>query len=341
MAKPCQADGDPGPLAERIDAHLEDSVNRGFSGAVLVEQQGEILLCQGYGWTDSTRLHPITPRTLFFIASITKQFTAAGILLLEEDGTIGLSDSLGRFFPTLTGSASRVTLHQLLTHSAGLTQNYMMDGIVERDSAVAAVFRDFPEDPVHDFNYTNDAYGVLAAVIEVVSGEPYESFVRRRLLEPSGMGGTTFWGQADDLDATRFAQKASERPEEMRSPNWGYRGAAGIWSTLEDLYSWYRTAWRGPLLSEESRRRMFQAHVHLPSGTGIGYGSFTSPAPRGTVELWARGTEDFGHNAVIRWFPEEGTLVILVSNAGEIDGTPANQQIGNEIVDILFEQDRR
>lgn len=277
------------------------------------------------------------PGTLFFIASITKQFTATGILLLEEEGVLELSDSLGMFFPNLTGSAARITLHQLLTHTAGLTQNYVMDGIAARDSAVSAVFTSFPYEPGHEFNYTNDSYGVLAAVIEVASGQTYESFVTRRLLEPAGMEHTTFWGLADDLDAARFAQKEAERSSAVRSPNWGYRGSVGIWSSVVDLYRWYRFAWRGPLLSESSRGLLFQANLVLPSGTGVGYGTYTSSTPRGTTEIWTRGTEDFGHNAVIRWFPAEDALVIVLSNSGEIEGTPANQLISNEIVDLLFE----
>jgi CubicO group peptidase (beta-lactamase class C family) len=109
-----------------------------------------------------------------------------------------------------------------------------------------------------------------------------------------------------------------------------------MWSSVEDLYRWYRSAWRGSLLSEASRGRMFDAHLALPDGTGIGYGTFISPTRRGSTEIWARGTEDFGHNAVIRWFPEEDTAVIVLSNSGEIDGIPANQRISNEIIEILF-----
>jgi CubicO group peptidase (beta-lactamase class C family) len=337
QAASCEPGGHVGPLAERIGAHLDEAVARGFSGAVLVERDDEVIHCSVHGWSDSTRVHPVTPRTLFFVASITKQFTAAGILLLEEEGALEVADSIGKFFPALTGSPARITLHQLLTHTAGLTQNYMMDGIAVRDSAVAAVFASFPPNPGREFNYTNDSYGILAAVIEVASGQSYESFVTRRLLEPAGMEHTTFWGFADDLDAGRFAQKFAERSTQMRSPNWGYRGSVGIWSSVVDLYRWYRFAWRGSLLSESSRRLLIDRHVTLPSGTGIGYGTYTSTTTRGTTEIWTRGTEDFGHSAAVRWFPSEGVLIIVLSNSGEIDGTYANQLISDEIVELLFE----
>ena len=326
------------PRGEAVADHLEAAVGRGFSGAVLVEIEGAVVHCAGHGWTDSTRTHPVSPGTLFFIASITKQLTAAGILLLEEDGALDLSDPLGQFFPPLGGPASRIELHRLLTHTAGLAENYQMDGIAARDSAVQAVFTALPAAPAADFHYTNDAYGVLAAVIEAVSGQSFEAFVARRLLAPSGMRSTAFWGLVDDRDVTRFAQKSVERSPEMQLPNWGYRGASGIWSSVEDLYRWVRTAWRGDLIGAESRSRLFGPHLTLSGGTGIGYGTFTSTTSRGTREIWARGTEDFGHNAVIRWLPEEAILVVLVSNSGEIEGIPANQRISGEILEQILEE---
>jgi len=333
---PCGA-----PIADSagavVDRYLTDQVERGFSGAVAVEVRGKLVLCKGYGWTDSTRAFPISPDTRFFIASVAKQITAAAVLLLSEDGRLRLEDSIVRFFPGLAGTpAAAITIQQLLTHRAGLGGNYRADGTFTRSGAIEAVFRDsLATVPGTVFHYTNDAYAVLAAVIEVVSDQSYESFVSRRLLLPLGLKKTGFWGFVDELDASRYAQTEEPLDSAMRPPNWGRRGSEGIWSTAGDLYRWYRAVWRSDVLSPDSRGSMFTPSLRLESGTGIGFGTYESATPSGGIERWTRGTEDFGHNAVIRWFPDEDLAVIVLSNSGEIEGTYANQLISDGIVELL------
>lgn len=339
---PCDADGIvKGSLAERIDAHLLGAVDRGFGGAVVVEKGGAAILCRGYGWTDRSRAHPIDPATRFEIASITKQMTAAAVLLLFDDGALAPADPLSRLFPDLEEPKAGITIHQLLSHTAGLGHNYAMDGIAERDAAVDAILDpplDYP--PGEGLGYTNNAYALLAAIVEIVSDQSYESFVTRRLFEPAGMDGSTFWGLVDATDPARFAQILEPTLDPpLYSPNWGLRGSAGIWSSARDLYRWYRTAWRGALLGEDGGDRLFEIRTTTDSGLGIAYGSFVSRRDDGTVERWARGTEDFGHEGVMRWFPEDDVFVLVLSNAGKIGEAYAHVAISDEVVEIVLEED--
>ncbi len=339
---PCAGPGRvEGPLAERLDARLRDAVDRGFSGSAVVEKNGVAILCRGYGWTDARRAHPVEPATRFEIASITKQFTAAAVLLLVDEGALSLSDSLGRLLPGLDPPKSGITIHQLLSHSAGLGHNYAMDGIAPRGAAIDAILDpplDYP--PGEGFGYTNNAYALLAAIVEIVSDQSYESFLTRRLLEPAGMDGTTFWGLVDATDPLRFAQilEPTLGPE-LLSPNWGLRGSGGIWSSARDLYRWYRSTWRGPLLGEDGGERLFEVRTTSGSGLGIGYGSFVSRRDDGTVERWARGTEDFGHEGVLRWFPDRDLFVLVLSNSGKIDQEYAHVAISDEMVGIACAED--
>lgn len=339
---PCDAGGVvTGRLARRIDAYLRRSVDRGFGGAVVVERHGRPILCRGYGWTDPSRAHAIDPTTLFEIASITKQMTAAAVLLLADEGALTLDDPLSRFFPDLGPPKAGITVRQLLTHTAGLGHNYAMDGIAGREAAVAAILDpplEYP--PGEGFGYTNNAYALLAAIVEIVSDQSFESFVTRRLFEPAGMDESTFWGLVDATDPVRFAQILEPTLDPpMYSPNWGFRGAAGIWSSAGDLYRWYRPVWRGSLLGEGGGERLFEVGATSGSGLGVGYGSFVSRRDDGSVERWTRGTEDFGHEGVLRWLPDEELFVLVLTNSGRLGEEYAHVVIGDDVVRIALEED--
>src|SRR5262245_13552914 len=188
-----------GPLGAQLDAYFARLEAFGFSGAVLVEKEGEVVLSNGYGYADLDRHIAVTPATAFEVASITKTFTASAIVKLAERGDLALSDSLGRFFAETPADKRGIRLAQLLSHSSGIRgpeeANGAVVGDITRQAWLARVFATplaFP--PGTDNEYSNSGFSVLAAVIEVVSREPYEEFVRHHLLEPAGMRQTTFRG---------------------------------------------------------------------------------------------------------------------------------------------------
>lgn len=331
----CTEPASTGPETARLDRLLRAATSEGFAGAVVVARRDTILLCRGYGTTAATGHDPITPTTNFFVASITKQFTAAAVLRLVARGRITLQDSLGRFFPDLPHRARQITIDQLLTHRAGLRDNYRADGIVDRDSAMIAIFGDPSRlDPPGQFAYTNDAYAALAAIIEVVAHESWESFIARELLRPAGIHDAGFWGLLDDRDSARVAQKLSERSSELSGPHWGYRGSSGLWLNAIGLYRWFRAAWRGHLLAPTNQATLLATRFTLPSGLGIGYGTYHTRRENET-EIWTRGEEDFGHNGVIRWFPAEDLVVIVVSRVGQLDGTGAHRVVSDRLLRAL------
>jgi CubicO group peptidase (beta-lactamase class C family) len=177
---------------------------------------------------------PVTPETPFWVASITKQFTASAILKLVEEGKLALGDSIGAYFRGVPPPRRATTVHQLLTHTAGLGQNYVADGIADRDAAVDSVLAQPLSGRLgQDFTYSNDAYSVLAALVEVVSGATYEDYVRTGLLDPAGLAHTGFWGPADHPEVAPIDRAL---PDSILRPNWGYRGGVGMYSSAADLY---------------------------------------------------------------------------------------------------------
>ncbi|MDQ4079994.1 MAG: beta-lactamase family protein [Gemmatimonadota bacterium] len=327
-----------GPVATGLDRLLSALRDSGFNGAVLVAVNDTVILSRGYGWTDSTRTDTIAPATRFVIASISKQFTAAAILELGERGRLRLTDSIGKFFHGVPASARGITLHHLLSHTSGLPQRYAADGRANRDSAVAAVLRaELASPPGTRFDYTNDGYSLLAAVVEIVSGQPFDTFVLSEIAGPAGLIHTAMWGAFDDRTAASAARIPGPITRADRRPNWGFRGATGMWSTTTDLYRWLLALRTERVLTQASVTLLMHPHVMLDSSRTVGYGWFASRTPWGR-ELWTRGTEGFGHNAVVRSFPERKTVVIVASNTAQFRGAGANRTVSDAIVQMLFPQ---
>ena len=338
---PPAAAGPPGAIAQddsgqRIDVFLTQAEESGFNGSVLIATDGSIILHKGYGWADRQRTQPVTTTTPFWVASISKQFAAAAILKLAEQGRVSLDDSIMRFFPAVPSDKRNITLHQLLTHTAGLEQHYAADGTADRDEAVRAILAPpLVRPPGEGFGYSNDAYNLIAAVVEIAAGQPYETFLREQLLEPAGMLRTGFWGPEAHPEVADILY-GELTDSSILSPNWGFRGGVGMFSTTEDLYLWYQALEGDEVLSAAARRRLLSPHV-MRETLGVGYGWFVSPTPRGTTSFWTRGYEDFGHGAVLKTYPEEGGVIVVTSNSGEREGgVPVSHQLAEDLAELVF-----
>ena len=316
-----------GDLAERVDRLVSGEAASGFAGSVLLAKDGEVVLHKGYG-------KDISPETPFWIASISKQFTATAILKLEEQGKLSVDDPIAKYFEEVPEDKRAITIHQLLTHTAGFPQKYAADGITDRNEAVRALLaQPLKFAPGQDFAYSNDAYNLLAILVEAVSGEPFESFLEKNLFKPAGLQRTGFWG-GPGSEKVAPIPKLGDIPESSRRPNWGFRGATGIYSTTGDLYRWYRALLENRVLSEDRRNKLWAPHVALGEKQHAGYGWFLTSGPHASV--WTRGTESFGHNAIVMTYPAENLVLVAASNAGERDGVSRTRKLAADLVNVLF-----
>lgn len=321
-------------ILKRVSPLIRQARQAGFTGSLLIAVDGEIVLHEGYGWANSNHTVPVTTQTPYWIASITKQFTAAAILKLEEQGRLTVNDPIQKFIQGMPEDTRSITLHQLLTHTAGLRQNYAADGIIDRDEAVRAILAEpLQSPPGEGFGYSNDAYNLLAALISIISGEIYETYLRRELFEPAGLGQTGFWGSATHAGVAEITKLVSP---EVRQPNWGFRGAVGIHSTPGDLYHWYLELQANRVLSQASRQKALSPHVTLREGEHAGYGWFLTCTPWGSTKIWTRGTEDFGHNAILVAYPEEKVVLSAASNAGDWDGIAFSRRLVENLEEGIF-----
>jgi CubicO group peptidase (beta-lactamase class C family) len=326
-------------IRHRIEESLDKEIAADFSGAVLVALGDDVLFEKSFGWTTTSKTYLISLDTLFCLASISKQFTATALLKLREKGKLQLDDSLDRFYKLVPEDKRPITLHHLLSHTSGIAQNYAADGITDREEAVSSILENpLVDRPGQSFHYANDNYNLLAAIVEIASDIPFEDFLLQQLFTLCGLSGFQFWGTFDDNDPIRVAEKSKPIPNENRAPNWGFRGATGIFGSVRSLYLWHQALLRGRLISATSLTELFRPRVKIDSGWA-GYGWFITPTPRHTSEIWTRGTEDFGHNAILRWYREEELVIVCTSNAGMKGDFTASRRLSGELADIIFDTD--
>jgi len=167
----------------------------GFSGTLLVEQDGSIVLSEGYGYSDRENKVAWSSKTIADIGSITKQFTAAAILMLEEDGKLSVNDPLSRHFNDVPDDKRDITLHQLLTHTSGIEDLEDAGDYdpIERDEFIRRIFaQPLASRPGESYSYSNAGYSILGAIIEKITGQTYEMFLRQRLFIPQKMQDTGY-----------------------------------------------------------------------------------------------------------------------------------------------------
>ncbi|MEO8590511.1 MAG: serine hydrolase domain-containing protein, partial [Flavobacteriales bacterium] len=303
-------------IAHDCDSLLTAMVGDAYGAAVLIAQNDTVILSKGYGPIDSTNSARPSDLTLFNLASISKSFTAVCIAQLEAEGKLRRSDPLVQFFPDLPADKRAITIEQCLTHTSGLGQNYAADSTHTLADAVAAIGRDTLDTiPGARFGYSNENFELLAAIVEKVSGTPYEAYVRAYELLPAGMLNTKVWSDLPAPAPPQVAAFSRNLDPEVFGTNWGYIGSGGLYSCTSDLYAWFHALRDGQLLSPALLDTLWAPCVNVSVGS-IARGWFISET-NGTKEIWTRGNEDWGHNGVVRWFPERGLLIIVLTNSGE------------------------
>jgi len=258
---------DHAALKQRLDNYMRSQVARGFSGVVLIASNDSIVLHEAYS-ADST----VTTETAFWIGSLTKPFVAAAILKLQEQGRLSLQKPITEYLPDVPPDKQGITLHQLLSHTSGLSHRYVSEGIAHREEAIRTILALPLEHASGEYAYSNDGYSLLAAIVSRVSGLTYEEYLRQHFLIPAGMTKTGFWGVPVGANEASVAKVRLAPSPRVASPNWGYRGATGLRSTASDILRWHRALLGDAILADSTKRAAFPAQVRRTESAGYGYG---------------------------------------------------------------------
>lgn len=343
-AKPAQEE-QTDDMVERIETYLNALGDQGFRGAVLVDRGGEVIWSAGYGLAnDSGDIHN-TPQTIFDIGSITKQFTGAAILKLQDEGKLSVDDTLGTYIPDLPEEKQAITLHQLLTHTAGLPDALGDDyEAIGRDAFIEQVARaSLLHAPGDDYVYSNVGYSLLAIVIELITNDSYEVYLRNALFLPAGMEHTGYvlpaWDE-DDIAVGYRGPIAWGKPNEKRwadnGPYWHLRGNGGILSSAEDMYRWHQALLGDDILSAAAKAQFYTPHTSEGAGSGTfyGYGWALFPTPRDTTVVTHNGGNGIFFADFWR-FLEEDVTIYFATNAAE----QQFELVAENIARIIFNPD--
>lgn len=317
----------PNQLESQIKSYLNRLEESGFSGAVLVAQNNEIVFTDGYGLAERKNKIPITSETVFDIGSLSKQFTAAAILLLEEQGKLQVTDTLANFFDRVPSDKADITLHQLLTHSSGLPSYVYQGDFVEtsrKEAIKLALDAKLKFFPGKQYLYSDTGYGLLAAIIEIVSGQSFQSYLKEHLFNPVGMIHTGFYNDpkwSGTTVAHGYNNKKDFGSAATRSgPYWGLLGFGGVLTTVEDLYLWNTALENNRILSEKSTTKLFTPYVkeNNEDESYYGYGWVIEESPEYGKIISHDGATDSQNAIFIKYNDRHKTLVIVLSN--RIDG---------------------
>jgi CubicO group peptidase (beta-lactamase class C family) len=239
-----------------------------FAGSVLVARGTDVIVSKGYGLANVEWNIPASPNTRFKVASITKQFTAAATLLLEERGRLKLDDLVKTHLPEAPSSWDRITLFHLLTHTAGFPglqspPTNRQSPVESPDGTVAGFVTALMQRPLESapgerFNYTNSGYLILGHLIQKLTGQTYETFIRENIFTPLGMkdsgldGPAVIARRAGSYTVTPNGLVNASYASDRIVPN----TAAGFYSTTEDLLRWQNGLYGGKVVSKASLQKM-------------------------------------------------------------------------------------
>ncbi len=330
-----------GNLGAKIDEYLTGLTPDRFAGSVLVARKGQVLLNKGYGMAIRSARIPNSSESVIVIGSITKQFTAAGILKLEMQGTLSTDDTLPMYFEQVPDDKQGITLHQLLTHTAGLidyTGDWDADGdfeIAPRDETIQeALDAPLVAAPGTEFHYSNSSYSVLAAIIEKVSGQSYEEYLSENIFKPAGMNTTGY--RMPDWDSHVVAHYYAEDEDlggflERPYPQWNLLGNGGILTTTGDLYRYHLALEGEEILSAAAKEKFYR-----PFLDDYAYGWSIEQTDHGLL-IQHSGGGSFGSSdsALFRRYVEAEVVIVVLGHQA-YDGQSMTRQVTSEVANIVF-----
>jgi CubicO group peptidase (beta-lactamase class C family) len=307
--------------------------------AVAVMQNGKIVFEKGYGMANLEYNIPITPNTVFHVASVSKQFTAFAIYLLEKEDKISFDDDIRKYLPEIPSFGSTITIQHLLSHTSGLKDQWAlltlagwrMDDVITTEQILKLIRKqeklNFP--PGTQFQYSNTGYTLLAEIIEKVTGMSFSDYTTKSIFEPLGMVNSQFYDDHEKIVKNRAYSYAGENEKyKKRKLNYSNVGPTSLFTTVEDMAKWARN-FEKPIIGDQELINRYNEISTLHNG---------DPAILGVIDgetiyhskgqfkrnykgltLYNHTGGDAGFRTYLARFPEKEFSVILFSNDADFD----------------------
>ena len=322
-------------IEKKINTLFKDYSGKNPGAALLVIQDGEVVLSKSFGMANIEKDIPVTEKTNFRLASVTKQFTAMCIMLLVEDGKLTLEDNLQQIFPDFPDYGKSIKLQHLLQHNSGLIdyEDLIPDTTTKQvhDDDVLAMMMSVDSTyfmPGSEFKYSNSAFAVLVNIIEKVSSKSFDQFLKERIFQPLGMDNSVAFVEGKNQVANRaFGYNIVENSVEFsdQSLTSAVLGDGGIYTSLVDLYKWDQALYTDKLVSRETFRK-----ITTPGLNGYGFG-WRIDDLNGHYRISHTGST-CGFRNVLQRYPEDKLTVIILTNRRN----PDVESLADEIAELFL-----
>jgi CubicO group peptidase (beta-lactamase class C family) len=327
-------------FAQKADDYMKAELNAGrFTGSVMLARSNQIVFMRGYGLANRELDVPNAPNTKFRLASLTKQFTALCILILQDQGKLNVDDPISKFLPDSPSAWSNIKIRHLLTHTSGIPDYTKFPGYISTmmlpspPEKMMKSLRDKPLDfePGDRFAYSNSGYILLGYIVEKASGQTYEQFMQQSVFKPLGM---------NDSGCDRFETILPHRATGYTCPpdgdtwvNSAYidrtfpQGDGTLYSTVEDFFCWYQCWREQKLISAESWKAM-----STPAKEHYGFGIVV--AENFDQKELAHDGRDPGFVSAMAWFPSSDIFVAAFANSDSAN----SGQVARNLVALLLDK---
>jgi CubicO group peptidase (beta-lactamase class C family) len=318
--------------------------------ALGVYKDGQIVYKRGYGMANLNDDVPITPATVFHVASMSKQFTAASILLLAQQGKLSLDDDVHKYIPELPNFGEPITLRHLLHHTSGIRDQWSLLGLagwrysqdlITDDDVMSVLVRQQALNfkPGDKYMYSNSGFTLLAIIVKRVSGMSFREFTTKNIFQPLGMTHTHFRDDHEEVikhDALGYEQDGKDKPYRMNLTNFDTAGATSLHTTVEDLQLWdenfYHPRVGGPALIQQMLER-----GKLNSGEQQDYASGLAIGTYKGLPIVDHAGADAGYRSDMIRFPEQHFSVAVLCNFADTDPSA----LAHQVADIVLAKDLR
>jgi CubicO group peptidase (beta-lactamase class C family) len=327
--------------SEAADVLLDDYSSSCPAIAVGVIQDGKVIYANAIGYADLEKQTKATTATNFRLASVSKQFTAMGTMMLVEAGKLKLTTSLCEAFPAFPEYGKGITVRHLLNHTSGLRayERLMPTSatipLLDRDAYWLLAQEDSTTSPPGAaYNYSNSGYAMLAVIIEKISGRTFASYMKERIFEPLGMTGTVVNERGMTAIANRaygYSQKDGEFRRNDQSTTSYVCGDGGIYSSIDDMVKWDQALHKTDLVSSAMLEMAFSADPVTRDEKGVGYGfGWMIDTYRGKRCVAHTGNTCGFSNRIDRFLDDRFTVVVLTNRAG------TNLDLSRKLADVFL-----
>ena len=330
-----------GPLESKVDKLFAQWDKPDSPGAALiVVKDGSVIYKRGYGSANLEYNVPISPSTIFHVASVSKQFTAFAITMLASQGKLSLDDDIRKHLAEVPDFGKKITVRHLIHHTSGIRDQWellamagwRLDDVITKDHILKMVRheKELNFDPGQEYLYSNMGYTLLAVIVERVTGQSFRQWTHENIFKPLGMTHTHFHDDHQMIVRNRAYSYAPEREGGYRlaALNYANVGATSLFTTVEDLANWMQNFEDMKLGGRAVIEQMYQQGI-LNNGQKIDYAFALSIGKYRGLRTAGHSGGDAGYRSHVVWFPEQRFAVAVLSNLATFNPVRLSQQVAD------------